>query len=360
MSDKLARARHSRPGGDGPLDGRSHDAARATEREPRTRSPRHAIAPSATGETHIRGRHARLDRTTIAPAVVQHAIPPEQRESSSRLRIAPEDTGEIPVVGRHVGRDLTKQSPRTKTAAHSNERDEQAAALARSGSNAAALARSGSNAADTGQTSSLTVRAARSDRDGTVFAGDTAASATNSHDSQDDGAETGIRSVGSSAALISVCTIISRITGFARTWAMAFALGASALAGSYQVANNLPNMLYELVAGGMLVTAFLPVYLSVKKRLGHRAGNEYASNLLTIVVLFLGVLSALCVAFPGVAIYTQSFFSDQGDMQLATYFFRFFAIQIVFYGASSIVSGLLNANRDYLWSSIAPVANNII
>lgn len=166
--------------------------------------------------------------------------------------------------------------------------------------------------------------------------------------------------IGASAALISICTIVSRITGFIRTWAMAFALGASLLSSSYQVANNLPNMLYELVVGGMLVTAFLPVYVSIKKKLGREGGNEYASNLLTIVVVFLGALSILCMAFPGVAIYTQSFFSDQGDMNQATFFFQFFAIQIVFYGASAVVSGLLNANHDYLWSSIAPVANNVI
>lgn len=166
--------------------------------------------------------------------------------------------------------------------------------------------------------------------------------------------------LGKNALLISVCTIISRITGFARTWAMAFALGATALSSSYQVANNLPSMLYELVVGGMLVTAFLPVYMSVKKRQGNDASNEYASNLLTLVVLILGVLSLLCIIFAAQVIYTQSFYSDQSRMELPTFFFRFFAIQIVFYGCSAIVSGLLNANRDYLWSSIAPVANNII
>ena len=167
-------------------------------------------------------------------------------------------------------------------------------------------------------------------------------------------------SIGSSAALISICTIISRITGFARTWAMAFALGSTLLSSSYQVANNLPNQLYELVCGGMIVTAFLPVYVSVKKRLGKRAGNEYASNLLTLVVLLLGVVSLACMLFPSAVIYTQSFYSDQSQMATSVFFFQFFAIQIVFYGCSAIVSGLLNASRDYLWSSIAPVANNVI
>lgn len=166
--------------------------------------------------------------------------------------------------------------------------------------------------------------------------------------------------IGSSAALISVFVIISRITGFMRTWAMAFALGSTMLASSYQVANNLPNMLYELVVGGMLVTAFLPVYISVKNKLGMRGGNEYASNLLSLTFIVLGIVAIACTIFAPALIYTQSFMNDQSTMDDAIFFFRFFAIQIVFYGISTIVSGLLNASRDYLWSSAAPIFNNII
>lgn len=141
---------------------------------------------------------------------------------------------------------------------------------------------------------------------------------------------------------------------------MAYAIGATFLSSSYQVANNLPNMLYELVMGGMLVTAFLPVYVSVKKKLGKTEGNKYASNLLSIVTLILGAVAALGMLFPSAIIYTQSFYSDQETMGVAVLLFQFFAIQTVFYGGSSIFSGLLNANRDYLWSSIAPVFNNLI
>lgn len=168
------------------------------------------------------------------------------------------------------------------------------------------------------------------------------------------------RSITTSAAIISICTIISRITGFIRTWAMAFALGSTMLSSSYQVANNLPNMLFELVVGGMLVTAFLPVYMSVKKRLGEEAGSEYASNIFTILVVSLGIASVLCIIFPAQIIYTQSFLSDQSEMTSAVFLFRVFAIQILFYGISSVFSGLLNAHRDYFWSSIAPAAHNLI
>lgn len=165
--------------------------------------------------------------------------------------------------------------------------------------------------------------------------------------------------IGTSAAIISACTIISRITGFIRTWSMAFALGATFLSSSYQVANNLPNMLYELVMGGMLTTAFLPVYVSLRKK-SVRASEEYASNLLTLVVVALGVLALICMLFPAQIVYTQSFYSDQSTMSTATLLFQFFAIQVVFYGASSILSGILNSNRDYIWGAIAPVFNNLI
>ena len=168
------------------------------------------------------------------------------------------------------------------------------------------------------------------------------------------------RSVSSSAMLISVCVIVSRITGFFRTWAMAFALGSTFLASSYQVANNLPNSLYELVVGGMLVTAFLPVYVSVRKKLGQEGANAYASNLLSLTLLFLSIAAVLCILFSAQLIYTQSFLSDQAQMSTSVFFFQFFAIQIVFYGVGAIVSGLLNASRDYLWSSIAPAFNNLI
>ena len=176
---------------------------------------------------------------------------------------------------------------------------------------------------------------------------------------EDERSELDAASIGASAAIISICTILSRITGFVRTWSMAFALGATFLSSSYQIANNLPNMLYELVMGGMLTTAFLPVYLSLKKQ-SRKRSEQYASNLMTLVVIALGILSAACMVFPAQIVFTQSFYSDQSTMGAATLLFQFFAIQLVFYGASSILSGILNANRDYIWGAIAPVFNNII
>ncbi len=179
-------------------------------------------------------------------------------------------------------------------------------------------------------------------------------------ESQDGDQEAAV-AVGRSAAMMSGLVIVSRITGFFRTWGQAMALGVTVTSSCYTVANNLPNLLYELVMGGMLATAFLPVYLSVKERLGREGSNRYTSNLLSLVTLLMGGIALLGIVFAGPAIWTQSFgATSEFDFDLATYFFRFFAIEVVLYALSSIISGVLNAERDYLWSNAAPIFNNVV
>ena len=175
----------------------------------------------------------------------------------------------------------------------------------------------------------------------------------------EDGISTEV-AVGRSAALMSVLVAISRITGFFRTWAQAFALGTSLLSSCYTVANNLPNQLYELVIGGMIVTAFLPVYLSVKERSGREGANAYVSNLLSIVFLLMAALTLLCIGFAAQLVYLQSAGTDQTQMIDAVWLFRFFAVEVLLYCLSSVASGVLNAERDYLWSNAAPIFNNFI
>ncbi len=167
--------------------------------------------------------------------------------------------------------------------------------------------------------------------------------------------------IGRSAAMMSTLVIISRITGFLRTWAQVYAMGVTVVASCYTVANNLPNQLFELVMGGMLVTAFLPVYLSVKKNKGRAGANAYASNLMSIVVLIMGITCILGIIFASQMVWTQSFSANtEFDHDLATYFFKFFAIEIVLYSCSTILSGILNAERDYFWSNAAPIFNNVV
>lgn len=162
-------------------------------------------------------------------------------------------------------------------------------------------------------------------------------------------------------SMISVFVFISRITGFMRTWAQALAIGVTPLASCYTVANNLPSQLYELVVGGMLVTAFLPVYMSLKNERGEGEARRYATNLTSIVTIGMLAITVLSLLFAAQIVWTQSFGATaEFDHGTATWFFRFFAVEMLLYSLSSIFSGILNAERDYLWSSVAPIANNVV
>ncbi len=162
--------------------------------------------------------------------------------------------------------------------------------------------------------------------------------------------------------MMSALTLLSRCTGFVRTWAMAFALGNTVLAAGYSLANNLPNMIYELVAGGFLSAAFLPIYMATRAKRSEEEANAYACSLLSIVVVALGAIALVASIFAPQVIATQSLFSSSSHetVQLATWFFRFFAFQIVFYGMSAVFQGLLNAQREFFWPAISSVFMNIV
>ncbi|NTU71113.1 MAG: murein biosynthesis integral membrane protein MurJ [Coriobacteriia bacterium] len=158
--------------------------------------------------------------------------------------------------------------------------------------------------------------------------------------------------------------MLSRITGFLRIWATAFALGATGLMSAYSVANNIPNMIFELVAGGIISSLFIPMFMELREQTGDDAAWAFSSRVFNLALLCLGVIGVIGTIFPEPFIWTQTFrMSPQEAAKVvpaATFFFRFFALQVVLYGAGSIISGLLNSRRQYFWPAVGPVFNNVV
>lgn len=162
-------------------------------------------------------------------------------------------------------------------------------------------------------------------------------------------------------SLITLATLTSRVTGLVRTWAMAFALGNTVLASAYNIAYNMPAMIYELAATGILATAFLPLYLLQKEKNGDSGAQTFASNILTLTTIVLGLLALACSIFSAQVIETQTFAGgDPAAKEMAIFFFRVFAVQILLYGLGAVITGILNAERSYLAPSLAPVLNNLV
>lgn len=161
-----------------------------------------------------------------------------------------------------------------------------------------------------------------------------------------------------SSVLMASGTLVSRLLGFVRSALLIAALGASAGAmASFQVANTLPNMVYNLLAAGIIDAVLIP---QIVRALKGRAGNAYVNKLLTAAgsLLFLLTLAAM-VATPVIVTILASAYTAQ--MRSLTITFALICVpQIFFYGIYNLWGELLNARGifgPYMW---APVVNNIV
>jgi putative peptidoglycan lipid II flippase len=172
--------------------------------------------------------------------------------------------------------------------------------------------------------------------------------------------------LGRSAAVMAVGTALSRLTGLGRLAALVYALGVteSRLADSYNIANTMPNILYELVLGGVLSSVFIPVVVEQLRTKAPKEADEAVSAMATTALVLLVALSALTVvAAPWVIkLFTIRLSGPEAAQQqeLATYFLRFFAPQIAFYGYAAIAGGLLNAHNRFAVPMFAPILNNVV
>lgn len=166
---------------------------------------------------------------------------------------------------------------------------------------------------------------------------------------------------------MSVGTILSRLTGFARQWSMAVALGVSVaaagkipIASAFNIANNIPNMVYELVAGGVLSSVFIPIFMERMHRDGEAAAHKTTNTLFSVLLVVLGTVAFVGTLFPEPFVWTQTFTVSAADREMAVYLFRFFAVQIIFYAFVALTTGVLNSYRRFFASALAPLFNNVV
>ena len=166
---------------------------------------------------------------------------------------------------------------------------------------------------------------------------------------------------------ISVATVLSRATGYARWMAQAAALGAGYVADAYTASILLPGLIYELFMGGILYSIFIPVLVDRITKVGEEDARRLTNALFTLVLPLMMVLSVAGIVFarPLVLLVTdwQSGLppAEAGrTLDLAVLFFRIFILQMFFYGISTIGTGVLQAHRHFFLPTFAPVLNNLM
>jgi len=171
-------------------------------------------------------------------------------------------------------------------------------------------------------------------------------------------------SVARNSAWMALGTIVSRITGFARLYLLAFTIGTHLDADLFNNANTLPNTLYILVAGGIFNVVLVPQMVRAMRR-DADGGEAYVNRIMTLglLVLVLATL-VLMVAVPLLMhlVFDGLLFTAANDDQYASARFLMLLCmpQVFFYGTFVLLGQVLNARGVFGPMMWAPIANNLV
>jgi putative peptidoglycan lipid II flippase len=172
--------------------------------------------------------------------------------------------------------------------------------------------------------------------------------------------------LGRASALLASGTIVSRVLGFVSAAILAQAIGTKgAGADTFAIANQLPNNIYAIIAGGLLSAVLVPQI--VKAGLHDDGGQRFINRLVTLgLAVFVLAAVAGTVAAPWlVNLYAQQsadgangFTAD--EMALATAFAYWCLPQVLFYAIYSLLGEVLNARKIFGPFTWTPVLNNLV
>ncbi len=167
------------------------------------------------------------------------------------------------------------------------------------------------------------------------------------------------RSILGASAAPAVGTALSRASGLLRVSALTAALGLTQVADVYNLANTTPNILYELVLGGVLSSTLVPIFI-------HAEGDDDDSASAIVTVSFVAITALTIVAVLASPLINQLFAlplegaSKQQQLRMGDEFLALLLPQILFYGITTLVTAQLNARRRFAAPAFAPVLTNIV
>jgi putative peptidoglycan lipid II flippase len=168
------------------------------------------------------------------------------------------------------------------------------------------------------------------------------------------------RQIARAASLVMVAFALSRVLGLVRTMVIAGQFGTGAEMDAYQAAFRLPDIIFQLVAGGALASAFIPTFTGYLAR-GDRAGAwRLASNVVNLLIVVLTLAAALAtLVAPWLVHRVIAPKFDAETAALTTRLMRVMLTSSVIFGVSGVIMGALNAHQHFLLPAVAPMLYNL-
>ena len=163
------------------------------------------------------------------------------------------------------------------------------------------------------------------------------------------------------SSVMAAGTVASRALGFLRSAVLVAALGSALTFSTFTVANTVPNIIYILLAGGVLNAVFVPEIVRAMKE-GPERSRAFTDRLLTLTLLVLTVVAVVATAAAPLLIHLYTAFGDlsPANARVATLLAYWCLPQIFFYGLYTVLGQVLNARGSFGPMMWAPVVNNLI
>nr|WP_207711684.1 murein biosynthesis integral membrane protein MurJ [Sulfobacillus harzensis] len=169
------------------------------------------------------------------------------------------------------------------------------------------------------------------------------------------------RSIGFSASLIFIATLISRVSGFAREIVMAIFFATSSSTDAWLMASALPNLLFSTVNGAISVT-LVPILTDGDASYSPRSVTRFLNEVFTLVVLVtLGLVAVGEVFAPAIVhLMAPGFVGHPGELTKTIDMTRIMLPTILFWGIAGLVVGALQERDEYFAPAMSPVAVNVV
>ncbi len=170
------------------------------------------------------------------------------------------------------------------------------------------------------------------------------------------------RQVARSTTIVMLLFIVSRVLGLFREAVIGQRFGDLPEYAAYLAAFRLPDLLFNLVAGGALASAFIPTLTQFLTNSDEKSSWRLTSAIANWLFLVLGAVAVIAgIAAPllVVTVVAPGFADSPAQVDLTVNLLRLLLISTVTFSISGLVMGVLNAHNHFLFPAVAPVLYNL-
>lgn len=168
------------------------------------------------------------------------------------------------------------------------------------------------------------------------------------------------RQIARAAGIVMIAYVLSTLVGIVRGVVVSSAFGTSVSLDSFNAANRVTELLFNLTAGGALGSAFIPMFTGYLTRKDQKGAWRLASGVVNSVLIALILVSTLMWIFAPFLVEHGLFAlvpdSSAAQVTETAHLLRIMLPTVIIFGISGLVMGMLNAHQVFLWPALAPAA----